>query len=173
VRPTVRPAAIVRHGRGQVAGLVLVVDLLDVEDGAACEREVDPDAAELGREQGQVEAADVEAGQVGVGQQPRQPRGDDLEPPLLGDEIVGDPVDRRGGRGDRDAGVDQAAVADRLGVGGELEDGDLDDPVVADVDAGGLEVEDGQGPVERQGGGTRKAWGISPRVGEAMISATG
>ena len=83
---------IVLDGGAKGAGLLAVVDHLDIHDLSAARVEGEPCPAELREEHGQVEAPEVESGEVtrleDLEQAPR-PRG---EWGLTGHILVGDPV---------------------------------------------------------------------------------
>ncbi len=98
-----------------------------------------------------VEPADVEACQIAtlehIGQRAR--RAAELD--LVRDIGVGDSVDRgRLGR-DGDARVEPALALEDVAVRGPLDERELDDPVVLEVESGGLEIEEDERPLELEG----------------------
>jgi hypothetical protein len=64
---------------------------------------------------------------------------------------VGDAVDGGGVRRDRDARIEAAHPLEHVALGRDLDEGQLDDPVVLHVEPRGLQVEEDQRSFEREG----------------------
>ena len=127
-------------------------------------------APELLLQQRDVKAPDVVPGQVGVLEQGGHLGGHLLEAGLVTHVVVGDAVHLGGGRGDGHAGVDPLVQGLARPVGIHAHQRHLDDAVLAEVGAGGLEVEEDEGTLEG-GQGHGAAPGVAGRVRDVAPGA--
>ena len=81
------------------------------------------------------------------GQRPRR----SAEGEFVYHHVVGDPVDCCRLRGNGDTGVVAAHPFEDIPLRRHAQDGELDDPVTREAEAGGLEVEEDDGAVEVEG----------------------
>ena len=140
-------------GGGQIARLLPVEDHLRVDEPAVLQVEGDSRAPELLEQDVQVEAADVEPGQIAPLQQAGQAACPAPEGSLAGDIGVADAVDRGGLGGDGFFRVEAADPVHHPAIGIQDEQRQFDDAVLASVQTGGFEVEEGQGTGQTDGEG--------------------
>jgi len=106
----------------------------------AVSKKVETAVGELALQQRQVEAADVEAGQIGAVQEVDQTASDLPECGCVAHVLVADPV-HGGRRGrDRSSRVDPAGAAFPLAIDVHAEGRDLDDPVALRIRTGRFQV---------------------------------
>jgi hypothetical protein len=141
-------AAVVSHRSGQVTTLTLVVQVQDVDDGAAFEQELPPGTTELSGQERQIEAANAEAGKITILKEVEHTVGHVGEGWLVRNVSVADTVDRGCGRRDRHARIEAMEQRGRLAGWCVTEHGQFNDPVVLRGEAGSLGVEDCQWSVE-------------------------
>lgn len=132
-------------GSHEVARLHLVEDVLHVHHQAVAQVEALAATQELLHQQRHVELVGVEASQVGVAYEGQQVVGNFRECGLVLDILVGDAVDGRALLGNVDAWVDELRTLDLLAVRHHLDEGDLHDFVLADIQAGGFQIEKQKG----------------------------
>ena len=135
----------------EVARFLPVEDHLHVDEPAARHVEGDPRPAELGEQDGEVEAPDVESRQIAGLQQLCQGLGGRAKRRFVGDHIVGDAVYGRGLGRNRDPGVVAANPFEDVTLGRHPDDGEFDDTVAGQAEAGGFQVEEDDRPVEVEG----------------------
>lgn len=100
---------------------------------------------ELFHQQGNVESVGIIAGQVAAIEHLFDLLRELLEGGGVFDHFIGDAVNGTGGGGNGHLGIDEFPLDAAGAIGEDLDDGDLDDPVVSEVDPGGFQVDECQG----------------------------
>src|SRR4051812_2884795 len=170
-------AAVEADRRGQVARLPAVEERQGVVHLAAAQRELSAGPLELGGEEGQVEAGNAEAGQVGVTEEKGELGRPVREGRAVDDVFVADAVDGRRRERDRAAGVKPQLQRVRVAAWGVAQEGGLDDTVAAGVDAGGFEVDEDERAAQAEVSEHTTPWvrgrQSGSRAGRSMAGAAG
>ena len=126
-------------------------DHLHVDDPAVFDLELHAGPPELGQKNGKVEAADIEASQVAGVQDLRQILGDLSKRRFVLHHVIRDAMDGCRFGGDRHLRVQSADPLVHVSLGRNTYDGELDDAVARQAQAGGFQVEEGDRSLQLEG----------------------
>jgi len=148
VRVEVHFAAIEGEGGGEIARLAFVEHALCVKNPASFDIELNVSPQEFLDHDWNIKVEQVVAAEIAALEDFVDLLCDGAKPRETGNVCVRNAVYLRGFGGDRHAGIDAEIERLPLAFRHDLDDGDFDDSIGADVYAGRLDIEHCQGPVQ-------------------------
>ena len=145
------PAKVEAGGGREVPGLFAMEYHLHVDQAPGLHVEGDSGPRELGDQDREIEAPDVEPRQVAGLEQLGEGLGGGLKGGLVRDVLVGDPVNGRSLRRNRHLGVVAAHALEDIAARRHPDHGEFNDPVPGKAQAGRLQVEEDDRAVKVEG----------------------